>query len=215
MKRKGTQRHPIISLSTRYLDWSRVKDEIASIDTAKTHRFHIDVVDGHFRPMISVGSIPISCFEKVSPLPITIHYLVENPDRIIPSFDQIRAEVMIVHPETSECISETLRLIKKRKHPTKAGIAMSNRRQLSVLKRIVEDVDQILVLAVDPGFSGQTFQPEALELITWIKEFLPDKDLQRIEIAIEGGISTKNMEKIIEAGFDRIILEYPIFKNTI
>src|ERR1043165_941947 len=151
-------------------DFSRLKDEIAAVEAAGADWLHIDVMDGHFVPNITIGPLVVAALKKITKLPLDCHLMITDPDRYIPDFAKAGADIITVHVEACPHLHRTVQHIKS--FGKKAGVTLNPATQLSAVKEILPDADMILLMSVNPGFGGQEFIPSlyrrAATLSQWI-----------------------------------------------
>ncbi len=209
----------LIAPSILSADFSRLGDEIKAVEAAGADWIHVDVMDGHFVPNITIGPLIVEAVRRVTELPLDIHLMIENPDRYVEAFAQAGGvnSYVTVHPEACTHLHRTIQAIKDQ--GVKAGVALNPATPLSALEWILDDVDLVLVMSVNPGFGGQAFIPQALEKIRDLKSMLDAKNLP-ILIAVDGGINQGTIQQVSEAGANvfvagSAIFGSPDYRNTI
>ncbi|MBD3156480.1 ribulose-phosphate 3-epimerase [Candidatus Peregrinibacteria bacterium] len=183
-------------------DFGALNKEISTIE-AHSDYMHIDVMDGHFVPNLTFGAPVVRCIQTDTPL--DVHLMVENPQHYVDDFASIGLEVLTFHYEAVEYAPSLLKRI--RKQGMKAGISVKPNTDITVLKPLLEHLDWVLVMSVEPGFGGQSFMPAALDKIKWLREKAPDLD-----IAVDGGINAETGTLCKEAGANILIAGSYIFK---
>lgn len=189
-------------------DFARLGAEIEAVTQAGADMIHIDVMDGHFVPNLTLGPDLIKAIRPYSSLPFDVHLMVSPADLLIDRFIEVGADILTIHPEANPHAHRTLQKI--RHHRKKAGIALNPATPLDVLDYILEDVDLILVMTVNPGFGGQTFIPSQLEKIRAVREII---GMRSIELAVDGGISAETAAQARAAGATVLVAGTAIFKN--
>jgi len=171
---------------------------------------HIDVMDGHFVPNITIGPVVVKALRQYTPLPFDVHLMIENPDLYIEDFVKAGADIITVHQEACVHLHRTIQRIKG--HEVKAGVALNPATPLETLKYILEYVDLVLVMTVNPGFGGQKFIDSMLKKIKELDEMRKEMNLS-FEIEVDGGINIKNIKQVVEAGADIIVAGSAIFES--
>jgi ribulose-phosphate 3-epimerase len=200
----------LIAPSILSADFSRLGDEIKAVEAAGADWIHVDVMDGHFVPNITIGPLIVEAVRRVTELPLDIHLMIENPDRYVEAFAQAGGanSYVTVHPEACTHLHRTIQAIKDQ--GVKAGVALNPATSLSALEWILDDVDLILVMSVNPGFGGQAFIPQALEKIRDLKSMIDAKNAP-ILIAVDGGINQGTIQQVSEAGASVFVAGSAIF----
>jgi len=183
-------------------DYSRLGEEIVKVEKAGANLIHIDVMDGHFVPNISIGPPVIKCLRKVTKLPFDVHLMIENADRYIDNFLDAGADIITVHVENNPHIHRTLNHI--RRGGAMASVALNPSTPLSSLEWLLNDIDMVLIMTVNPGFGGQSFIEEMVDKVRELKKMLIVKG-RKIDIEVDGGIDTSNVYRITEAGANVLV----------
>ena len=178
-------------------DFSRLGEQIASIERAGAHLIHVDVMDGHFVPNISFGSAVMKSLLGKTELPFDVHLMIENPDKYAGDFVTPNTEFITVHQEACTHLHRSIQNIKSL--GVKAGVALNPATHLGTLDYVIDDVDMILVMSVNPGFGGQKFIPKTLEKVRELAEIRAEEGLD-FEIEIDGGITLDNVKEVTDAG---------------
>lgn len=192
-------------------DFSKLENEIQAVEKAGADLIHIDVMDGHFVPNITIGPLVVKAAKKSTQLPLDVHLMIENPDNFIPSFADAGADIITVHVEACSHLNRTVQLIRSLK--VTPGVVLNPSTPLSLLDYILNDVDLVLLMSVNPGFGGQSFIPSVLPKIKQLKKMISNKSNQ-IEIEVDGGIKTNNAKEIREAGADILVAGSAVFHSS-
>ena len=178
-------------------DFARLRDEIQRVEQ-DADWLHVDVMDGHFVPNLTIGPPVVRSIKKYTKLPLDVHLMMTNPDDFISLFAESGANSLTVHVETCPHLHRTLQEIKKR--GMSAGISLNPATSLALLDETLAEVDMILIMTVNPGFGGQAFIPASLSKIRRLREQLTARALSRVEIEVDGGISAANIRQVADAG---------------
>lgn len=189
-------------------DFSNLAQQIRSVEIGGADLIHCDVMDGHFVPNITIGPLVIEATKRSTKLPVDVHLMITSPDDIIPAFAKAGANYITVHQEAVPHLHRTIQLIKSL--GCKAGVALNPATPISALTNILEDVDLVLVMSVNPGFGGQSFIESSLTKIEELKN-LRAKFKYSYQIEIDGGVNKSTIQKIKEAGCDIFVAGSSIF----
>ena len=199
-----------ISPSILSADFSRLGEEIRSIDVGGADYIHVDVMDGHFVPNITIGPLVVDAVRKVTAKPLDVHLMIENPDRYIPDFARAGADLITVHQEAVPHLHRTIQLIKSL--GKKAGVSINPATPVSTLEVILDDLDLVLLMSVNPGFGGQSFIPATLAKITALRQRIEERGLC-VEIEVDGGVKADNIGRIAAAGADVFVAGSAVFST--
>lgn len=192
-------------------DFSKLGEEVIAITNANANYIHIDVMDGNFVDNITIGHEVIKSIKKYSNLPFDVHLMINNPDKQIKNFAESGADIITIHAESSLHLDRSIKLIKS--FGVKAGISLVPSTNESILEYIIDQIDLILVMTVNPGFGGQKFIPSQLEKISRIKKMLEEKKLN-IDLEVDGGINLETYKSVIKAGANTLVSGSYIFQSN-
>ena len=189
-------------------DFAKLGEDVAKVERGGAHLLHIDVMDGHFVPNISFGAIVMKSLLGKTTLPFDVHLMIESPDAFIPDFVTENTEFITVHAEAGDHLERTIQFIKS--FGIKAGVSLNPATPPSVLEYIFEELDQVLVMSVNPGFGGQKYIASSTEKIRWL---FAEKQRRNpgLTIAVDGGITLKNARQVADAGADLIVAGSAVF----
>lgn len=199
-----------ISPSILSADFARLGAEIRTVAQAGADYIHVDVMDGHFVPNITIGAPVVKALRQVTDLPLDVHLMIENPDLYIPDFAAAGSDIITVHQEAVPHLHRTVQLIHSL--GKKAGVSINPATPASTLEVIIDEVDLILVMSVNPGFGGQSFIPSMLPKIKQLREMV-ERSGRSIEIEVDGGVKSDNIGEIAAAGADVFVAGSAVF-NT-
>jgi len=191
-------------------DFARLGEQVAEVTRAGADYIHIDVMDGHFVPNITIGAPVVASIQSSTSLPLDVHLMIEHPEQYIPDFAASGADIITVHVEVCPHLHRILQCIKAT--GKKAGVALNPATPLSLIEEIIPDVDLILIMSVNPGFGGQDFIPAALPKIANLRKILDERKLSA-ELEVDGGITADNAPHIVEAGGRVLVAGASVFKT--
>jgi ribulose-phosphate 3-epimerase len=200
----------LIAPSILSADFTRLKEEIAAAEAAGADWIHADVMDGHFVPNITFGPLVVEAVRRVTGLPIDVHLMINDPDRYIGDFAKAGATFISVHAETCLHLHRTVQLI--RDSGSRPGVVLNPATPIETLRWILEYLDFILVMSVNPGFGGQAFIPNSIAKIAGLRRMITEMGLQTL-IEVDGGVSPQNIADIAAAGADVFVAGSAIFKS--
>jgi ribulose-phosphate 3-epimerase len=189
-------------------DFVHLADEIARVETAGADLLHVDVMDGHFVPNLTIGPPVISAIAAVTRLPLDVHLMVEQPDALLPAFIEAGSAYLSVHVEACRHLHRTIQTIKDA--GVRASVVLNPATPVHVLEEILPEVDMVLLMSVNPGFGGQQFLPATLGKIRTLKHYIESRHV-RVAIEVDGGVKPDNARHIREAGADILVAGTAIF----
>lgn len=200
----------IIAPSILSADFSRLGEEVRAVERAGADWIHIDVMDGHFVPNITLGPMITESVNRVTYLPLDVHLMIEQPDRYIHAFAEAGADLISVHAEACVHLHRTIDLI--RKSGARPGVALNPATPLDTLEWVLSDLDFVLLMSVNPGFGGQSFIGSSLEKARALKRMIESRNLTTL-IQIDGGVNAGTIKAISEAGVDSFVAGSAIFNS--
>ena len=200
--------HPMIAPSILSADFTRLGEEISAVAQAGADVIHIDVMDGHFVPNITIGPLVVKAVRRITDLPLDVHLMIENADAYLEDFAQAGADWITVHVETGYHLHRTIHRIKEL--GKKAGAVLNPATPLTSLEEILPDLDLVMLMTVNPGFGGQSFIESSLTKITQLKKMIDERGLS-VGIEVDGGVSPKTIGAIAAAGANIFVAGSAVF----
>ncbi len=200
-----------ISPSILSCNFSKLGEEIESLEKAGADLIHIDVMDGHFVPNITIGPEVIKKIRPLTKVPFDVHLMISPVDNFIEDFANAGSDIITIHPEATKDLKKSIKLIKK--FDKKVGISLNPNSEIILVEPYLNDIDLILVMSVNPGFAGQKFKPEVLKKLEKIKKIIVSKNL-KIDLEIDGGISFQNSIDAKNAGANILVSGSTIFNEN-
>ena len=200
----------IIAPSILAADFANLQRDIEMVNESQADWFHIDIMDGVFVPNISYGMPVLEAINRYAQKPLDVHLMIVDPDRYISTFKKLGSKILTVHFEACTHLHRTIQAIKQ--EGMKAGVAINPHPPVSVLEDIIQDIDLLLIMSVNPGFGGQSFIENTYKKVMQAKELINSFN-SRALIEVDGGVSTKNAKKLIEAGADALVAGSFVFNS--
>ncbi|MGM9949975.1 MAG: ribulose-phosphate 3-epimerase [Lysinibacillus sp.] len=191
-------------------DFAKLGEEVKEVEAAGAELIHIDVMDGHFVPNISFGAIALEAIRPLSTLPMDVHLMIENPDQYIEQFAKAGADYITVHVEACRHLHRTIQLI--RSFGVKPGVVLNPHTPIESILHILEDVDMVLFMTVNPGFGGQKFIPSVLPKIEALSRIIKERGL-KVDIEIDGGITAETIGPCVKAGANIFVAGSAIYSK--
>ena len=200
-----------ISPSILSADFSQLGNEIKRLEQGGADMIHVDVMDNHFVPNLTIGPPVIKSLRKHTKLPFDVHLMIDPVHKYIKNFAEAGSDIITIHPEATKSLEESINHIKSFKK--KVGVSLNPDTKIDVIKDVLDQIDLVLIMSVYPGFGGQKFMPEVLEKITNLKRIKDDLKLN-FDIEVDGGVNFDNNQMIIEAGANILVSGTTIFKEN-
>ena len=200
-----------ISPSILSADFGQLGNEIKKLEEGGADLIHVDVMDGHFVPNLTIGPPVIKNLRKYTKLPFDVHLMISPVHEYIENYANAGADIITVHPEATTNLKESINLIKK--FGKKVGVSLNPKTEIRSLIDEIENIDLVLVMSVNPGFGGQKFMPEVLDKIKELRK-IKDKNHYHFDIEVDGGINFSNSKIVLEAGADILVSGTTVFKEN-
>ena len=200
-----------ISPSILSADFSQLGSEIKKLEQGGADLIHVDVMDGHFVPNLTIGPPVIKNLRKYTKLPFDVHLMISPVHEYIENYADAGADIITIHPEATKNLKESIKLIKK--FGKKVGVSLNPKTEIKILIDEIENIDLVLVMSVNPGFGGQKFMPEVLDKIKELKK-IKDEGQYHFDIEVDGGINFSNSKMVLEAGADILVSGTTVFKEN-
>ncbi|MGG2064800.1 ribulose-phosphate 3-epimerase [Bacillus sp. S14(2024)] len=191
-------------------DFSRLGEEIKDVEKGGADYIHVDVMDGHFVPNITIGPLIVEAIRPITSLPLDVHLMIENPDQYIPTFAKAGADIITVHVEACPHLHRTIQLIKS--HGIKAGVVLNPHTPVSMIEHVLGDIDMVLLMTVNPGFGGQKFIHAVLPKIKQVADMVRERNLQ-VEIEVDGGVNIETAKLCVEAGANVLVAGSAVYNQ--
>jgi len=191
-------------------NFAKLGEEIKEVEAGGSDYIHVDVMDGHFVPNITIGPLIVDAIKPITTLPLDVHLMIENPDQYIQTFAEAGASIITVHQEACPHLHRTVQLIKDQ--GVKAGVAINPATPVEIIKEILANVDLVLIMTVNPGFGGQSFIQETVSKIEFIQQ-LRNENRYQFEIEVDGGVNIETAKRCTDAGADVLVAGSAIFNQ--
>ncbi len=199
----------LVAPSILSANFAHLASEIQKVEKAGANWLHIDVMDGHFVPNLTIGPQVVADIRKETGLLLDVHLMIEKPENLIPAFVKAGADILTVHSEACPHLHRVVHMIKDA--GIRAGVAINPATSISALENILDDVDLVLLMSVNPGFGGQSFIPGVVEKISAVRHILNERGLD-VHLEVDGGINCETGQQVVEAGVDVLVAGSYIFK---
>lgn len=193
-------------------DFAKLGMEIAEVEAGGADWIHVDVMDGHFVPNITLGAPIVNSIQHYTTLPLDVHLMIEQPERYIADFAKAGAKVITVHAEACTHLHRVVHMIKEL--GVQAGVAINPGTPTSVLQEVLPDLDLVLIMTVNPGFGGQSFIPRTLHKIRQVRQALNEASLFDVHIEVDGGVTVDTAPQVVEAGADVLVAGSAVFGQS-
>ena len=200
-----------ISPSILSADFSQLGNEIKKLEEGGADLIHVDVMDGHFVPNLTIGPPVIKNLRKYTKLPFDVHLMISPVHEYIENYAEAGADIITIHPEATENLKESINLIKK--FGKKVGVSLNPKTEIKTLIDEIENIDLVLVMSVNPGFGGQKFMPEVLDKIKELKK-IKEENQYHFDIEVDGGINFSNSKIVLKAGANILVSGTTVFKEN-
>ncbi len=200
-----------IAASILSADFARLGEQVREAVAGGADWIHVDVMDGHFVPNMTIGPPIVAALRPITDLPLDVHLMIEQPDQLIPEFVRAGADCITVHQETCPHLHRTIQVIKDA--GVMAGVTINPGTPLSMLDEILADVDLVLIMSVNPGFGGQSYIPASTGKIARLRRLLDERGLPDVELEVDGGIKAHNAAEIVAAGASVLVVGSAIFND--
>jgi ribulose-phosphate 3-epimerase len=192
-------------------DFANLQKDIQDVEQGGADYIHIDVMDGHFVPNITIGPLVVEAIRPITKLPLDVHLMIENPDTYIPAFAKAGADIISVHVEACRHLHRTIQLIKA--EGVKAGVVINPATPVESIVPILSDVDLVLLMTVNPGFGGQAFITDVLPKISQVRSLITERGLS-VEVEVDGGVNPETAALCVDAGADVLVAGSAIYQQT-
>ncbi|MEC3607053.1 ribulose-phosphate 3-epimerase [Bacillus glycinifermentans] len=192
-------------------DFARLGEEIKDVEQGGADYIHIDVMDGHFVPNLTIGPLVVEAVRPITKLPLDVHLMIEEPDRYIPAFAKAGADMISVHVEACPHLHRTIQLIKEQ--GVKAGVVLNPHTPVQQIEHVIKDLDLVLLMTVNPGFGGQSFISSVVPKIRQVKELADKNGLSDLLIEVDGGVNKETAAQCTEAGANLLVAGSAIYNE--
>ncbi|TXC92001.1 ribulose-phosphate 3-epimerase [Metabacillus litoralis] len=192
-------------------DFAKLGEEIKEVEHAGADYIHVDVMDGHFVPNITIGPLIVNAIRPITKLPLDVHLMIEQPDLYIAEFANAGADIITVHVEACRHLHRSIQLIKSQ--GIKAGVVLNPHTPIESILHVLEDIDMVLLMTVNPGFGGQAFIPQVVPKIKQLSDIIKTRNLS-IEIEVDGGINEETAKLVVDAGASVLVAGSAVFNKA-
>ncbi|MBM7603367.1 ribulose-phosphate 3-epimerase [Metabacillus crassostreae] len=192
-------------------DFAKLGEEIKEVEQAGADYIHVDVMDGHFVPNITIGPLIVNAIRPITKLPLDVHLMIEQPDLYIEEFANAGADIITVHVEACRHLHRSIQLIKSQ--GIKAGVVLNPHTPIESILHVLEEIDMVLLMTVNPGFGGQAFIPQVVPKIKQLSDIIKTRNLS-IEIEVDGGINEETAKLVVEAGASVLVAGSAVFNKA-
>lgn len=200
-----------IAASILSADFGRLGEQVKEAEAAGVDWIHVDVMDGHFVPNMTIGPLVVRALRPITFLPLDVHLMIDRPESLIPAFAEAGADCLTVHVETCPHLQRTIQQIKEL--GVKAGVTLNPATSLTTLEEILPDVDLVLVMSVNPGFGGQSYLSGSTAKIARLRRMLDERGLTEVELEVDGGIKPHNAVEVADAGATVLVVGSAVFNQ--
>jgi len=205
----GGKSRVILAPSILSADMARLGEQVREVEEAGAERLHLDMMDGHFVPNLTFGPLLAGALRPVTRLPLVAHLMVEEPERLLPALAEVGVSGVIVHVEASVHLHRIVAQVHDM--GMRAGVALNPATPLAALDEILPELDEVLVMSVNPGFGGQRFIPSSLDKIARLRQMLQRRGLDGVALAVDGGLDEQTIPPVLRAGADLLVIGWAIF----
>jgi ribulose-phosphate 3-epimerase len=205
------RQRPLIAPSLLSCDFARLAEEVRAVEAAGADLLHVDVMDGHFVPNLTIGPLIVEAVKRHATVPLDVHLMIEEPDRYLNDFVHAGADILTVHWEACPHLHRSIQRIHDLGVP--AGVSLNPATPVSLLSDILPDLELVLVMSVNPGFGGQSFIPHSLRKISELRRMAEERGLDQLRIEVDGGISSATAPDVLAAGADILVSGSAVFKS--
>lgn len=192
-------------------DFAKLGEEIKEVEHAGADYIHVDVMDGHFVPNITIGPLIVNAIRPITKLPLDVHLMIEQPDLYIAEFANAGADIITVHVEACRHLHRSIQLIKSQ--GIKAGVVLNPHTPIESILHVLDDIDMVLLMTVNPGFGGQAFIPQVVPKIKQLSDIIKTRNLS-IEIEVDGGINEETAKLVVDAGASVLVAGSAVFNKA-
>ncbi len=201
----------LVAPSILSADFGRLADEVKAVEAAGADLIHIDVMDGRFVPNLTIGPLVVEAVRRATKLPLDVHLMIVEPEKYLADFAHAGASILTVHQEACPHLHRTLQQI--RQAGVKPSVVLNPATPLAAIEEVLGDVDQVLLMSVNPGFGGQSFIPATVDKIRRLRALLDARGLQRVDVEVDGGVNAETAKQVLAAGANVLVAGNAVFKQ--